>query len=160
MNDKPMKFDKIDNLLLSALQEDAGLSQRALGERVGLSQNAVWRRVQNLSEAGILTGTMARIDPAALGLDLTVFVLVRTRHHDAKWTLKLKQRAESIAEIVEMHRVGGEWDYLLKVVTTGMSGYDRVYQALTSDLGFEAVTGIFSMETMLENRPLRAPPRT
>ena len=59
-----------------------------------------------------------------------------------------------------MHRVGGEWDYLLKVVTTGMSGYDRVYQALTSDLGFEAVTGIFSMETMLENRPLRAPPRT
>ena len=159
MTTKKYKLDEIDNRLVAVLQEDAGLSQRALGERIGLSQNAIWRGMQNLAEAGILGGIGARIDPAALGLDLTVFVLVRTRQHDAKWSARLKHRAESIPEIVEMHRVGGEWDYLLKVVTTGMAGYDRVYQALTSDLGFEAVTGIFSMETMLANRPLRAPHR-
>ena len=66
-------------------------------------------------------------------MDLTVFVMIRTRNHDSQWMKRFRQRAESIPEIVEMHRVGGDWDYLLKVVTTGMSGYDRVYQALIAE---------------------------
>lgn len=152
-----VKLDNIDNILLSVLQADAGLSQRALAERVGLSQNACHRRLQKLTEAGILEGSTARISAQALGLDLTVFVMVRTRHHDAAWMRKLKQRVETIPEIIEMHRVGGEWDYLLKVVTNGMAGYDKVYQALITNLEFEAVTGIFSMETLFEGRPLSPP---
>ena len=154
MSDQAARIDAIDNMLIAALQADAGLSQRALAERVGLSQNACFRRLQKLQDAGVLKGSTMRIDPAALGLDLTVFVMIRTRHHDARWAAGFRQRAEAIPEIVEMHRVGGEWDYLLKVVTTGMSGYDRVYQALIADLDFETVTGIFSMETLLEGRPL------
>ncbi len=157
MNGILRKIDVIDNKLIALLQADASLSQRALSERVGLSQNACWRRLQKLTEAGILKGSTARIDTSALGLDLTVFVMVRTRHHDAEWATRFRQRAESIPEIVEMHRVGGEWDYLLKVVTTSMAGYDRAYQALIVDLDFETVTGIFSMETMLEGRPLPVP---
>ena len=154
MSDRRENFDAIDNKLIVELQADASLSQRALAERVGLSQNACYRRLRKLAEAGVLKGSTARIDTKALGLDLTVFVMVRTRHHDTRWAAGFRQRAEAIPEIVEMHRVGGEWDYLLKVVTTNMSGYDRVYQALIADLDFETVTGIFSMETLLEGRPL------
>lgn len=160
MSRNEVKIDAIDNALIVALQADASLSQRALAEKVGLSQNACHRRLQKLIDAGILNGSTARINTQALGLDLTVFVMVRTRYHDSEWALRFRQRAESMPEIVEMHRVGGEWDYLLKVVTTGMAGYDKVYQALIANLGFEAVTGIFSMETMLENRPLPVPHRS
>jgi Lrp/AsnC family transcriptional regulator len=53
-----------------------------------------------------------------------------------------------------MHRIGGDWDYLIKVVTKSMAGYDKVYQNITSTVELEAVTGLFSMETILENRPL------
>ena len=157
MRDSKTKIDAIDHKLISLLQDDCSLSQRALSERVGLSQNACWRRLQKLTEAGVLKGSAARIDTRAVGLDLTVFVMVRTRHHDADWARRFRQRAESIPEIVELHRVGGEWDYLIKVVTTNMAGYDRAYQALIADLDFETVTGIFSMETMLEGRPLPVP---
>jgi Lrp/AsnC family transcriptional regulator len=156
MTMKDVKIDAIDNRIIAALQSDATLSQRALADQVGLSQNAVNRRVQRLTEAGVILGSGARIDARKLGLDLTVFMMIRTRHHDRQWMTRFRQRAESIPEIVEMHRVGGEWDYLLKVVTNGMAGYDRVYQALIADLGFEAVTGIFSMESIFEGRPLAA----
>jgi len=152
------KLDRIDTRLIAELQADGGLSQRALAERVGLSQNACHRRVQKLNASGILKGTSARVDTAAVGLDLTVFMLVRTRNHTSDWSNRFRRRAESIPEIIELHRVGGEWDYLLKVVTTGMGGYDRVYQALTKDLEFETVTGVFAMETMFENRPIAVPP--
>ncbi|MDP1668020.1 Lrp/AsnC family transcriptional regulator [Phaeovulum sp.] len=150
-------MDKIDQEIIAALQRDGGLSQRALAEKAGLSQNACWRRVQRLTDTGVLCGTTARIGAKALGLDLTVFMMVRTRHHNADWARSFRQRVEAIPEIVEMHRIGGDWDYLLKVVTKGMGGYDRVYQALISNLDLEKVTGFFSMETMLEGRPLLAP---
>ena len=151
------KLDNIDTRLIAELQADGGLSQRALAERVGLSQNACHRRIQKLTASGILKGTSARVDTAALGLDLTVFMLVRTRNHTSAWADRFGRRAGSIPEITELHRVGGEWDYLLKVVTSGMRGYDRVYQALTKDLEFETVTGVFAMETILENRPIAVP---
>lgn len=157
MSESRVKIDAIDHRLISVLQADASLSQRALAERLGLSQNAVNRRMQRLAEAGVLQGATTRISAAALGLDLTIFMMIRTRHHDTAWMKRFKARVESIPEVIEMHRVGGEWDYLLKVVTTGMAGYDKVYQALIADLDLESVTGIFSMETVLQGRPLRVP---
>ena len=152
--EKSSTFDAIDHKLILALQSDATLSQRALAERVGLSQNACWRRLKHLTDSGVIKGSTTVVDAAALGFDLTVFMLVRTRHHDAAWMTHFRQRVEAIPEITELHRIGGDWDYLIKVVTNGMTGYDRVYQALISDLDFETVTGLFSMETVLEARPL------
>lgn len=150
-------MDEIDNRILGLLQKDASLSQRELAERVGLSQNACWRRLSRLTEAGVLKGSRAQIDAAALGLELTVFVMIRTRHHDDGWARRFRARVESLPEVTEFHRIGGEWDYMAKVVTTGMAGYDAVYKRLIADLDLERVTGVFSMETIFEGRPLVMP---
>ncbi|MDT1064416.1 Lrp/AsnC family transcriptional regulator [Paracoccus sp. CPCC 101403] len=154
MNDQAKNFDEIDNKLLALLQRDASLSQRELAERVGLSQNACWRRLTRLTEAGVLQGSRARIDPVALGLQLTVFIVIRTRHHDDAWARRFRARIEAQPEIVDFHRIGGEWDYLAKAVTTGMAGYDALYKRLIVDMDLERVTGVFSMETIFEGRPL------
>lgn len=146
--------DHIDRSIITQLQQDATLSQRELAERVGLSQNACWRRLGRLRDLGILQGSRAIVAPEAVGLSLTVFVMIRTRHHDDKWSVGFRQRVESIPEIVEFHRIGGEWDYMAKVVTDSMAGYDRVYKALIADMDMEKVTGIFSMETIFADRPL------
>lgn len=153
-----IEFSKIDAKILSELQKDGSLSQRALAEKVGLSQNACWRRLKRLHDDGLIQGYHARINPARVGLDLTVFVMIRTRHHSADWADKLKAHIDKIPDVVEMHRIGGEWDYLLKVVTHSMAGYDKVYQQLTSELELETVTGLFAMETLFDNRPLRCGP--
>lgn len=151
------QLDKIDHRILEALQQDASLSQRELADRIGLSQNACWRRLQKLTDAGILHGSRAVINAAKTGLHLTVFVMIRTRHHDDSWARRFRARVESIPEITELHRIGGEWDYMAKLVTTSMSGYDRCYKALIEDMNLERVTGVFSMETIFEGRPLRLP---
>lgn len=157
MNEQTHQIDEIDNRILSALQQDGTLSQRDLADRIGLSQNACWRRLQKLTQAGILQGNRAVIDAARAGLHLTVFVMIRTRHHDDAWAAHFRARVESIPEITEFHRIGGEWDYMAKLVTTSMSGYDRCYKALIRDMDLERVTGVFSMETIFTARPLRLP---
>ncbi|RVT85248.1 Lrp/AsnC family transcriptional regulator [Rhodobacteraceae bacterium CCMM004] len=148
------RLDSIDVRLLDLLQRDAALSQRDLADRLSISQNACWRRIRRLREAGVLQGTTARLDHRRVGLDLIVFMLVRSRNHNKQWSDAFIRRVRGIPEVIEVHRIGGEWDYLIKVVTAGMSGYDAVYQQLIADLEIEKVTGLFSMEQILEGRPI------
>ncbi|MDC0736702.1 Lrp/AsnC family transcriptional regulator [Cognatishimia sp. SS12] len=148
------KIDETDRRILDAIQRDAGLSQRGIAEKVGLSQNALWRRLKRLEEAGFMQGERMRLDATRLGLDLTVFVMIRTRNHSVDWAEKFRAHVARIPEVAEMHRIGGDWDYMLKVVTRGMAGYDRAYRRITTGFELDTVTGLFSMETMLEDRPL------
>lgn len=149
-----ISVDHIDLSLLRALQRDASLSQRELAEEVGLSQNACWRRLKALSESGILQGSTMRLDRAQLGLDLVVFVMLRTRHHSAEWLDTFRRHVLTIPEVVDFHRIGGDYDYQLKVVTQDMGSYDRVYQRLISGVELDSVTSYFAMETIAEARPL------
>lgn len=149
-----IELDAIDRKILTVLQKDGSLSQRDVAAEVGLSQNACWRRMRRLRELGVIEGYHARVNAKAVGLDLTVFVMVRSRHHSEGWSQAFLRHVESIPEIVDLHRIGGDWDYMIKVVTTSMAGYDAVYQRLIAKVELEKVTGLFAMETMFENRPL------
>lgn len=136
------------------LQLDSSLSQRELADRVGLSQNACWRRLKALDAAGVLLGSTARIDRRKLGLDLVVFVMLRTRHHSADWLARFRRHVLTIPEVVDFHRIGGDYDYQLKVVTQDMASYDRVYQRLIEGVELDSVTSYFAMEAIAEGRPL------
>ncbi|MEP2716149.1 Lrp/AsnC family transcriptional regulator [Pseudophaeobacter sp.] len=146
--------DHIDRNILRALQRDAGLSQRELADVVGLSQNACWRRLKALNDKGVLQGSTMRVDRAQLGLDLVVFVMLRTRHHSADWLDTFRRHVLTIPEVVDFHRIGGDYDYQFKVVTQDMGSYDRVYQRLISGVELDSVTSYFAMETIAEGRPL------
>ncbi len=146
--------DQIDRAILRALQRDGGLSQRDLAETVGLSQNACWRRLKVLNERGLLMGSTARVDRKQLGLDLVVFVMLRTRHHSADWLQHFRRHVLTIPEVVDFHRIGGDYDYQLKVVTEDMASYDRVYQRMIDGIELDSVTSYFAMEAIAEGRPL------
>lgn len=154
MNDNSVKIDDFDMKILTALQLDSSVSQRDLAEKIGLSQNACWRRLQRLQALGLITGSHSDIDLIALGFDLTVFVMVRTRHHSKEWSEGFRKHVDKLPEVIDFYRIGGDWDYLLKVVTRGMSGYDAFYQKLISDFDLATVTGFFSMEAIINNRPV------
>jgi len=154
MIDELRKVDDFDMKILTAMQIDANLSQRDLAEKVGLSQNACWRRLQRLRTIGLIRGSHSDIDLHALGLDLTVFVMIRTRHHSKEWSEGFRAHVERLPEVIDFYRIGGEWDYLIRIVTRGMSGYDAFYQKLITNFELATVTGFFSMEAIINNRPV------
>ncbi|WP_265516453.1 Lrp/AsnC family transcriptional regulator [Nitratireductor luteus] len=151
---KAEKLDQFDLKILRTLQRDASLSQRDLADRVGLSQNACWRRLRALEEKGVIVGRTLRLDRDRLGLGLVVFVMVKTRHHSASWLQTFRQHVSSIPEIVDFFRIGGDYDYMLRIVTTDMASYDTVYQRLIQKVELDTVTSYFAMEAIEERRPL------
>lgn len=156
-----MKLTKLDHFsvkILHALQEDGNISQRALAEKVNLSANACWHRMQSLKKSGIIVGKTVHLDRSKLGLDLVVFVMLRTRTHSAAWLKSFKEVVAGIPEVIDCYRLGGDFDYFLKVVTQDMATYDDVYQRLISNMEFDSITSYFAMEAIIEQGSLPITP--
>jgi len=147
-------LDSFDRHILRVLQQDATLSQRELADRVGLSQNACWRRLTRLREDGVIAGQTLRVDPQMLGLGLTVFTLVRTRHHSREWLKTFRAAVVAIPNVVDFFRIAGDYDYMLKIVAEDMNAFDRVYQRLTEQVELDTVTSYITMEPIANNRDL------
>ena len=60
----------------------------------------------------------------------------------------------TIPEVIDFFRIGGDYDYLLKVVTSDMNSYDAIYQRLIEAVELDSVTSYFAMEAIEEQRPL------
>ncbi len=147
-------LDGIDRRILGALQKDAALSQRELAEQVGLSQNACWRRLNRLNAEGVIKGKTIRLDPAEIGLGLTVFVMIRTRYHSKTWLETFRNEVLAIPNIIDIYRVAGDYDYMLKVMAADMNDFDRVYQRLIARMELETVTSVITMEAIADGRDL------
>ncbi|ATJ90139.1 Lrp/AsnC family transcriptional regulator [Acetobacter tropicalis] len=148
------KLDHLDRTLLRLLQQDASLSQRDLAERAGMSQNACWRRLQHLRATNVLQGETARINRAATELGLTVFVLIKTRHHAQSWLDDFKKIVLSIPNIIDFYRIAGEYDYMLKIVARDMNAFDAIYRKIIEKIDIDTVTSYMAMEAIADNRPL------
>lgn len=149
------KIDQIDIQLLKALQRHgSGLTQRELAEVVGMSQNACWRRLNALEKSGVIEGRTVRINRRALGKNLVVFTMLRTRSHSREWLDTFRQHVTAIPEIVDFYRIGGDYDYMLKIVTDDIESFDSVYQRLIDKVELASVTSYIAMESILENRPI------
>ncbi|WP_417689237.1 Lrp/AsnC family transcriptional regulator [Roseibium sp.] len=148
------KLDKIDRKILKCLQQDSRMSQREIAEKVGLSQNACWRRLKTIAESGLIKGHTIRLDPVDLDLNLTIFVMIRTRHHSRDWLELFRKEVLSIPNVIDFYRVAGDYDYMLKIMAEDMNAFDRIYQKLIDKIDLETVTSYMTMEAIADSRDL------
>jgi Lrp/AsnC family transcriptional regulator len=147
-------MDRKDLEILKVLQEDATVSLADLAESVNLSSTPCWRRVQKLREEGVIRRQVVLCDPGKLNVGLATFVLVRTSHHDEAWMRRFVEAANGIPEIVEIYRMSGDIDYLLKIVVPDMAGYDGVYKRLIASVDLLDVSATFAMEVIKSSTAL------
>lgn len=143
-----MAIDKKDKEILQLLQEDASLSLAEVATRVNLTQTPCWRRIQKLQAEGVIRKQVVLCDANKLNLGLTTFVTIRTSQHNEQWMQRFVAGATSIAEIVEIYRLSGDADYLLKIVVPDISRYDSVYKRLIRAVDLLDVSSAFAMETI------------
>lgn len=140
-------MDNIDKALLNFLQDDATLSIEELAERVNLTTTPCWKRIKRLEDEGVIKSRVALVDSAKVELGVSVFVHIKTQHHEIKWLRKFSDAINDFDEVVECYRMAGEWDYLLRVVVKDIEAFDLFYKKLVNKVGgLSNVTSSFSME--------------
>jgi Lrp/AsnC family transcriptional regulator len=141
------ELDRIDREILRIIMQDASRSLAEIAAEVGLTPTPCWKRIRRMEEQGVITGRVALVDPAKVGLPISVFVAVETGDHSAEWIGRFAEAVASMREIAECWRLGGDVDYLLRVVVPDMSGYDAFYRRFVAAVpSLRKVTGRFAME--------------
>ncbi|MBS0365457.1 MAG: Lrp/AsnC family transcriptional regulator [Proteobacteria bacterium] len=141
-------MDKLDTRILDLLQSHGNLTVADIAERVGLSKAPCWRRIQKMTDSGVIRGTVTLLNPQALNVGTTVFVTLKTGNHSEAWFQKFVRAVRDIPEVTEIHRMSGDVDYLMRVVVPDIDTYDVVYKRLIAAVDFQDVSASFSLETI------------
>lgn len=104
-------IDDIDKDILNIIQQDARISNAEIARQIGLAPSATLERIKKLEERGVIRGYSTEIDPSQIGFGLTAFVAVRTRECSDEADRILSK----IPEVLEVHDIAGDDDYLLKI---------------------------------------------
>jgi Lrp/AsnC family transcriptional regulator len=138
--------DQTDREILACLQADATMPVAEIARRVGLSSTPCWRRIQKLEESKIIRGRVALLDSRKLNVGMTAFVSIRTNQHSLAWLETFAATVREMPEVVELYRMSGEIDYLLRVVVPDIDAYDRFYKKLIARIELSDVSSSFAME--------------
>ena len=139
-------MDEIDRKILALVQHAATLSIAEMADRVGLSPTPCWKRIQKMEAAGVIQRRVALLDPARVGVGLTVFVAIEAGAHSPDWLERFAAAVEAMPEVLEFYRMAGDVDYMLRVVTADMAEYDAFYKRLIAVVPLKNVTSRFAME--------------
>ena len=152
-------LDGHDVAILAVLQDDADLPVAQVAERVHLSPNACWRRIKRLEEDGFIARRVALLDPRKLRAGVTVFVTLKATEHTDDWVDILTAAVRKTPEVVEVYRMSGAADYLLKILVEDIAAYDRVYKRLSRAVRLTDVTSAFAMEEIKHTTAIPLPGR-
>jgi DNA-binding Lrp family transcriptional regulator len=133
-------LDNVDIRLLTALQTDADRTNVELARLVGLSPAATLHRVRRLKESGVIRVIVARLDPAAAGFPLHVYVAASLARHDPRSTRAFEDQVRAMPQITRADNVAGEMDYLLTVVARDVAELQQVLARLATHGGERLVT--------------------
>ncbi len=147
-------MDKLDKQILELIQADATLSTAEIADKVGLTTTPCWRRIQRLQSEGVIEKRVTLLNPEKLNLGLTVFVHVKTSQHDPKWLNQFALHTTAFEEVVEIYRLSGEYDYMLKVLVADMQGFDHFYKRFINGIQLSDVTSSFAMEKIKNSTAL------
>jgi Lrp/AsnC family transcriptional regulator len=153
-------MDNIDRKILSLLQQDAQLSIADLSAQVGLSQTPCWKRIQKLEADGVIMRRVALLAPEKIGLGLTIFVEIQTDDHSAPWLERFARTAATMPEVMDLYRMAGDVDYMMRVVVADMAAYDSFYKRLIDAIPLKNVTSRFAMERVKATTAYKIPVAT
>ncbi|MGJ8547863.1 Lrp/AsnC family transcriptional regulator [Winogradskyella wichelsiae] len=120
----PHTLDKIDTQLLAILQKNSNRTTKSIAEELGMSTSPIFERIKKLEKEGYIEKYVAVLNNKKIGLKLTVFIGITLQGHTRSYLEKFVKEINSFPEVVECHRVSGNFDYLLKLVVEDIEAYE------------------------------------
>ncbi len=144
-------LDVFDIRILRHLGEQGRISVQDLSDQIGLSPTPTARRIRRLEEGGIITGYGARIDEAALGFDVSVFVSVQLDRQVDDALVTFETAIAGFPEVVDCWLMTGDRDYLMRIATTGLRDFEAFLVGKLTK-----VDGVASIQSSIPIRRVKA----
>ncbi|NQV14733.1 Lrp/AsnC family transcriptional regulator [bacterium] len=120
-----MKIDETDKKILSILQEDGRISNAELARRINRSAPPTLERVKKLERNGVIQNYVALADPSKLNLNCFTYVEVTLVRHGREGVERFIKAITGLDEVMECHHITGGADFLLRVASRDIPGYEN-----------------------------------
>lgn len=141
------ELDATDCRILECLQADARIANVDLAAQVNLSPSPCLRRVRRLEEEGYVRGYVSLLDPAAIGLPVSVFVQVSLEKQVDDALDTFEQAIVARPEVMECYLMTGDSDYLLRVVAPDIAAFQSfLLDHLTRIPGVASIKSSFALK--------------
>lgn len=121
-------LDDIDRRLLRLLQADAARGVPELADAIGLTPAKVTRRLDRLREDGVLKGSRAIINWAALGYAVSVSLRITLDKTVSRAFDDFIAGARKVPEVIEIQTFLGRVDVRLSLIAKDLPDYQRIYR--------------------------------
>jgi Lrp/AsnC family transcriptional regulator, leucine-responsive regulatory protein len=140
-------LDEIDRKILVLLQGNARIPNIDLADKVGLSPSPCLRRVRELEAGGVVRRYVTLLDPAQVGLPVSVFVNVTLERQIEPALERFEAAILKRPEVMECYLMTGDFDYLLRIVAADLSAYERfLVENLTRVPGVSSIRSSFALK--------------
>jgi DNA-binding Lrp family transcriptional regulator len=145
-------MDAVDRRIIAELQRDGRLSNVELADRVGLTPAPCLRRVKRLESEGVIVGYTARINPEAIGRGFEVLVFLDLMRKDRETFEAFEDAVAALEEVTEVRRMFGLPDYLIRVATASLEGFESF---LSTRLG--GLPGVGKLDSHITMKLIKSP---
>ena len=140
--EKMEKIDQLDRKIMSILSKNARIPFKDVAIECNVSRAAIHQRVQNLIEAGVITGSGFDVNPKSLGYSTCTYVGITlekgSMYKDVVEQLRL------IPEVVECHFTTGPYTMMVKLYARDN---EQLMELLNGRL--QGIHGVVSTETLI-----------
>ncbi len=121
-------LDDISRRILRHYQHDPTLGPADLAERAAVTPATCARRLDRMTEAGIIRANRAVIDWRALGYEVEVSLRVTLDKTQARAFDEFIAAAREVPEVIEIQTFLGRVDLRLSVIARDMAHYQQIYR--------------------------------
>lgn len=120
-----MKIDDIDRRLLQLLQTNSKTNVKELASITGLTKTPIYDRIRRLEESGLISKYVAILDQELLPSYMVVFCSVSLESQKLKAIESFTTAVREFPEVMECYLLGGEKDFLLKLIVKDLNDYHQ-----------------------------------
>ena len=121
---------ELDKRILTALQEDASLTNQELAEHVHASPPTCLRRVKRLVDTGVIRKQVALLAAEKMGPSLTAIVEITLDQQGDEHQVEFESAVGLEAAVLQCYRVSPGPDFVLIVQVTDMPAYHALAHRL------------------------------
>ena len=141
------KLDQIDRKILGELQKNSKLTNVELASLVGLSPSPCLARVKQLERDKVIRGYVALVDPAEMGLSISVFIQVTLERQVERALQMFEQKMNTFPEVMECYLMTGDSDYLVRLIVPDIQALERfIVKELTTIPGVSNIRSSFALK--------------
>jgi DNA-binding Lrp family transcriptional regulator len=144
-------LDKKDLEILRLLQEDSKLTVRDIAEQIHLSATPTHERIKRMEREGVIRQYVALLNNRLVNRGIMVICQVSLKDHDKRTAKVFVQAISGFPEVLECYNISGEFDFLLKIVSSSMESFHKFYMNKLSEIkGIGQTKSSFVMDVIKE----------